>query len=66
MSAPKTNMVEDFMLGGISAAVSKTVAAPIERVKLLLQNQGESTQITKPYTGIVDVFRRVPAEQGKY
>lgn len=63
-AAPKTNMAEDFMLGGISAAVSKTVAAPIERVKLLLQNQGESSQITKKYTGIVDVFRRVPAEQG--
>lgn len=60
----KTNMVEDFMLGGISAAVSKTIAAPIERVKLLLQNQGESSSITKPYTGIIDVFVRVPAEQG--
>jgi len=41
-SAPKTNMVEDFLLGGTAAAVSKTIAAPIERVKLLLQNQGES------------------------
>jgi solute carrier family 25 (adenine nucleotide translocator) protein 4/5/6/31 len=44
--------------------VSKTIAAPIERVKLLLQNQGESKDITKQYTGIVDVFKRVPAEQG--
>ena len=26
-------------MGGISAAVSKTAAAPIERVKLLVQNQ---------------------------
>lgn len=32
-----TNMVEDFLLGGTAAAVSKTIAAPIERVKLLLQ-----------------------------
>ena len=60
----KTNMVEDFMLGGIAAAVSKTVAAPIERVKLLLQNQGEQSAITKKYTGIMDVFVRVPQEQG--
>jgi len=52
------------MLGGIAAAVSKTAAAPIERVKLLLQNQGESAAITKPYKGIVDVFVRVPQEQG--
>jgi len=35
--AAKTNMVEDFLLGGTAAAVSKTIAAPIERVKLLLQ-----------------------------
>jgi len=61
---PKTNMIEDFLLGGTAAAVSKTVAAPIERVKLLLQNQGESASITKPYKGIMDVFIRVPREQG--
>ena len=29
----------DFMMGGVSAAVSKTAAAPIERIKLLIQNQ---------------------------
>jgi solute carrier family 25 (adenine nucleotide translocator) protein 4/5/6/31 len=33
---PKNFMV-DFMIGGTSAAVSKTLVAPIERVKLLLQ-----------------------------
>jgi len=60
----KTNMVEDFILGGTAAAISKTIAAPIERVKLLLQNQGEQAAITKPYTGIIDVFVRVPKEQG--
>lgn len=30
------NFVKDFLVGGISAAVSKTAVAPIERVKLLL------------------------------
>jgi len=60
----KTNMVEDFILGGTAAAVSKTAAAPIERVKLLLQNQGDAKGITTPYKGIVDVFVRVPQEQG--
>ena len=29
----------DFLMGGVAAAVSKTAAAPIERVKLLIQNQ---------------------------
>jgi len=62
--AKKTNMVEDFMLGGTAAAVSKTIAAPIERIKLLLQNQGDAKSITKPYTGIMDCVIRVPKEQG--
>ena len=43
--APSTNqnstskMVRDFILGGTSGAIAKTLAAPIERVKLLLQTQ---------------------------
>ncbi len=60
----KTNPVEEFLMGGLSAAISKTIAAPIERVKLLLQNQGDQAAIAKKYTGIVDVFVRVPKEQG--
>jgi len=60
------NFAKDFAAGGISAAVSKTAVAPIERVKLLLQVQAASTQI-KPenqYKGIVDCFVRVSKEQG--
>ena len=33
--------IENFALSGVAAVVSKTAAAPIERVKLLVQNQGE-------------------------
>jgi len=57
---------KDFVVGGISAAVSKTAVAPIERVKLLLQVQAVSTQIAKDqqYKGIVDAFIRIPKEQG--
>jgi solute carrier family 25 (adenine nucleotide translocator) protein 4/5/6/31 len=32
----KSNFLVDFLIGGVSAAVSKTLVAPIERVKLLL------------------------------
>jgi len=56
----------DFLLGGVSAAVSKTAVAPIERVKLLLQVQASNPQI-KPedrYTGIANCFARVSKEQG--
>ena len=35
----KLGFAENFMLSGVAAAVSKTAAAPIERVKLLVQNQ---------------------------
>jgi len=42
------------------------LVAPIERVKLLLQVQDASTQIAadQKYKGIIDAFRRIPAEQG--
>jgi solute carrier family 25 (adenine nucleotide translocator) protein 4/5/6/31 len=57
----------DFMMGGVSAAVSKTAAAPIERVKLLIQNQDEmlkTGRLDKPYTGIVNCFSRVITNEG--
>ena len=34
------SFIIDFLMGGVSAAVSKTAAAPIERVKLLIQVGG--------------------------
>jgi solute carrier family 25 (adenine nucleotide translocator) protein 4/5/6/31 len=54
------------LVGGISAAISKTAVAPIERVKILLQVQDASRQITaeKKYKGILDCFARVVKEQG--
>ena len=62
----KKNFFVDFMAGGISAAVSKTVVAPIERVKLLLQVQDASKSIAPEnrYNGIGDCFSRVYREQG--
>jgi solute carrier family 25 (adenine nucleotide translocator) protein 4/5/6/31 len=62
-----TSFVIDFFMGGVSAAVSKTAAAPIERIKLLIQNQDEmikSGRLAEPYKGIGDCFRRVIAEEG--
>jgi len=61
------NFAIDFLMGGVSAAVSKTAAAPIERVKLLIQNQDEmikSGRLATPYGGIGDCFKRVIAEEG--
>merc|ERR1712225_228351 len=59
--------VIDFLMGGVSAAVSKTAAAPIERVKLLIQNQDEmlkTGRLAEPYKGIGDCFKKVVAEEG--
>jgi len=60
------SFAQDFVAGGIAAAISKTAVAPIERVKLLLQVQHTSKQITEAqrYKGIVDAFVRIPREQG--
>ena len=35
----KLNFAEDFMLSGIAAVTSKTISAPIERVKMVIQTQ---------------------------
>ena len=57
----------DFLMGGVSAAVSKTAAAPIERVKLLIQNQDEmikAGRLSEPYKGISDCFSRTIKDEG--
>ncbi|XP_042581027.1 ADP/ATP translocase 2-like [Cyprinus carpio] len=66
MSATAISFAQDFLAGGIAAAISETAVAPIERVKLLLQIQHASKQITvdKQYKGIVDCIVRIPKEQG--
>jgi len=58
--------LKDFIAGGVAAAISKTAVAPIERVKLLLQVQHISKQISEEqrYKGMVDCFIRIPKEQG--
>lgn len=46
-------VLKDFVLGGTSGAIAKTLAAPIERVKLLLQTQQNNPKLLeRPYTGI--------------
>jgi len=67
MSGQKLGFVENFLLSGIAAGVSKTAAAPIERVKLLVQNQDEMIKqgrLDKPYTGVVDCTKRTLASEG--
>lgn len=65
----KLGFFENFMLSGVAAGVSKTAAAPIERVKLLVQNQSEMIKqgrLDKPYTGVIDCATRVLKTEGVY
>lgn len=71
-AAPKESSATSFMIdlaaGGGAGAISKTVVAPIERVKLLLQTQDSNPRIRSGeiprYTGIGNCFARVTREQG--
>jgi solute carrier family 25 (adenine nucleotide translocator) protein 4/5/6/31 len=66
-SKPKLGFYEDFMIGGVSAGISKTASAPIERVKLLVQNQDEMLKqgtLDKRYAGVGDCFKRTIANEG--
>jgi len=58
----------DFVLGGTSGAVAKTLTAPIERIKLVIQTQDANPKIRSGevprYTGIGNCASRILAEQG--
>jgi len=61
------SFAENFGLSGIAAVTSKTVAAPIERVKLLIQTQDamlKAGTLKEPYTGVVNCAKRVLATEG--
>jgi len=69
MADKKLGFLENFMLSGVAAGVSKTAAAPIERVKLLVQNQDEMIKqgrLDKPYKGVIDCTTRVLKTEGVY
>lgn len=61
------SFVENFLLSGGAAIISKTASAPIERVKLLVQNQDEMIKqgrLDKPYNGVIDCTLRTMKDEG--
>lgn len=64
----KTNPLINLAAGGISGAVSKTITAPLEKVKLAIQTQDSNPRIIsgemKRYTGMGDCFSRHISELG--
>merc|ERR1712170_209215 len=64
---PKLGFAENFALSGAAAVISKTADAPIERVKLLVQNQDEMIKqgrLDKPYSGVIDCTARTFKNEG--
>jgi len=67
MGEKKLGFFENFMLSGVAAGVSKTAAAPIERVKLLVQNQDEMIRqgrLAEPYKGVIDCVQKTLRAEG--
>lgn len=63
----KLNFAEEFMLSGIAATISKTASAPIERIKMVVQNQDEMVRkgtLEKPFSGIADCARWIQQNEG--
>jgi len=61
------SFAENFALSGVAAVISKTAAAPIERVKLLVQNQSEmikAGRLDRPYKGVIDCTARTIKNEG--
>jgi solute carrier family 25 (adenine nucleotide translocator) protein 4/5/6/31 len=54
----------DFFAGGLAGITAKTLTAPIERVKLLLQTEHENMKLKVKYNGIIDCFTRCIKEEG--
>ena len=56
----------DFGVGAVTGGVTKTVIAPIERVKLIMQTQDANKRVTsgevKRYKGIVNCTKRIVRE----
>lgn len=71
MTTPtKDNFLLNFMLGGMSGCIGKTIVAPTERIKLIMQTQGANGSgprlgpIRPQYSGVTDCFKKVIQKEG--
>jgi solute carrier family 25 (adenine nucleotide translocator) protein 4/5/6/31 len=63
----RLSFAEDFGLSGVAAVTSKTIAAPIERIKMVVQNQDEMIRrgtLERPFKGIVDCAAWINKNEG--
>lgn len=63
----KLGFVENFVLSGLAAVTSKTIAAPIERIKMVVQNQDEMLKrgsLKEPFKGPVHCGQWIMQNEG--
>eukprot|EP01013_Petalomonas_cantuscygni_P038376 TRINITY_DN69481_c0_g1_i1.p1 TRINITY_DN69481_c0_g1~~TRINITY_DN69481_c0_g1_i1.p1 ORF type:complete len:346 (-),score=94.28 TRINITY_DN69481_c0_g1_i1:617-1615(-) len=63
----KLSFFEDFMLSGCAAVTSKTLAAPIERLKMVKQNEDELVKrgtIERPFRGVGECASWIAKNEG--
>jgi hypothetical protein len=59
------NVLRQAIAGGTASAFARTLEAPLERVKLILQNQQSMALTgTAPFKGVVDTLRRTAHDHG--
>ena len=59
-----TNFLYDFLISGFAAAIAKTIIAPVERIKLLLQNQFIIKSSHSKYNGILHCAKEIISKEG--
>lgn len=57
------SLATDFTTGGVAASIAKTINAPIERIKIVLQVQ-HLKPIEQRYNGLIDCAIRMPQREG--
>ena len=60
----KSNFLKDFIISGVAASIGKTIIAPMERIKLLLQNQHIINSVKTKYNGILHCANSVVKSEG--
>lgn len=63
-SQKKGSFLLNFLAGGVSGIAAKTVSAPVDRIKLILQTQHINSSISQRYTSPINCVLRVYREEG--
>ncbi|CAF1482746.1 unnamed protein product [Adineta steineri] len=54
---PKLSFIENFVLSGVAAVISRSAVCPLDNAKILITFQSEMLKqgiITKPYNSVID------------